>query len=217
MWGCLPGPEKLEAEWRTGAALLCPARKLGPVGSAWPSPWPCGRPAATPACASTPCLWSSWNQKHWSLLVWRPRWRMDWPRWLCWNPLGLGFHPWCFGLSWWCRGSPGQVHATWWGQWWRLGTRWWRLRDFLCGTWGPWCVGGRVWSVRGSGWDGGWLHRGGATGRVFELGRCWRCWFLGGGCCFSGWRGFAGQLLALVLGPKETGGPVGAWTWGGGP
>ena len=78
MWGCLLGPEKLEAEWRTGAGLFCPARKLGPVGQAWPSPWPCGRPAATPACASTPCLWSSWwrKQKLGSLLEWRPRWRM---------------------------------------------------------------------------------------------------------------------------------------------
>ena len=216
MWGCLLGPEKLEAEWRTGAALLCPARKLGPVGSAWPSPWPCGRPAATPACASIPCLWSSWKQKHWSLLEWRPRWRMvpaivsglvavPWvPLAIAsalveagrvplavasglvavpWVPLAHGLAsvalaestwPWVSSVvlwapvvvSWLAWSSPchlvGAVVASWDQV---------VASQGLCGSWGPWCVGGGLWSVRGSGWDGGWLHRGGATGRVLELGR----------------------------------------------
>ena len=149
----------------------------------------------------------------------------DWPRWLWWLPLGRGFHPCCCGL----RGGVvarlvKSMPSTGGGSGGVLGRdlRWWRLRDFLCRTWGPRCLGGRLWSVRGSGWDGGWLHR---TGWVLELGRCYRCWSLGGGCCFTGWRGFAGQLrgldlrtavlgfelLALVLGPKETGGPVGGF------
>ena len=247
MWGCLLGPEKLEAEWRTGAGLFCPARKLGPVGQAWPSPWPCGRPAATPACASTPCLWSSWCRSLgdcWSGaraggslgachgggarasgldgFLW-PKCSLvgeDWPRWLWWLPLGRGFHPCCCGLPWWCRGSPCQVHAKyWWGQWWRLGTG---SGGGVSGTssvalGGPRCLGGRLWSVRPRVWLG-WrvVAPWGATGWVLELGRCYRCWSLlvGGallGSC-GAWTsrtavlGF--ELLALVLGPKETGGGV---------
>ena len=238
MWGCLLGPEKLEAEWRTGAALLCPARKLQPVGSAWPSPWPCGRPAATPACASTPCLWSSWKQKLGSLLEWRPHCRMV-PAivsGLVAVPGSFG-HRKCSGGGWagsfgrrkWSGGGPmgsftglggsGGIHLALGFIRGALGSRGGVVARLVksmpptgggsggvlgpgggvSGTWRPWCVGGRLWSVRGSGWDGGWLHRGGATGRVLELGRCWRCWFLGGGCCFSGWRGFAGQLRGLDL------------------
>ena len=182
-WGCLLGPEKLEADWRTGAGLLCPARKLGPVGSAWPSPWPCGRPAATPACA-----WRSWRMGPRSRMVpaiasglvavpWVPLaiWPValgckcsllggDWPRWLV-SPLLL----WAavvvsLALSSPCHLLVGAVVASW--------DQGLRLRDFLCRTWGPRCLGGRLWSVRGSGWDGGWLHRGGPTGWVLELGRC---------------------------------------------
>ena len=150
----------------------------------------------------------------------------SWPlRWV--SPLLLWAAVVVSGLA---LSSPCHLLAYWWGQWWRLGTRdfrSWRLRDFLCRTWGPRCLGGRLWSVRGSGWDGGWLHRGGAAGgvglwagaAVSVVGGA-----LLGSCGAWTWRtavlGF--ELLALVLGPKETGGPVGAlgtaaaWKLGGG-